>query len=170
MHGRLEAPHLALTQSRRLMRDLGTVVRILIGAVDHRRHRRAARRRVTAKLVSDQPARDTALPFQQLPEESYRGAPIPPRLDQDVEHVAVLVHRAPEILLAAVECDEQFVEMPRVALWTAQPPERAGVVPAECQAPLPDGFVSDRNAPLGQQVLNVPEAESRIGNRAIRRG
>ena len=50
--------------------------------------------------------------------------------------------------------------MPRVALWTAPPPERAGVVPAECQAPLTDGFVGDRNAPLGQQVLNVPEAES----------
>ena len=56
------------------------------------------------------------MPFQQLPEESQRGAPIPPRLDEDVEHVAVLVHSPPEILLATVECDEQFVEVPRVTL------------------------------------------------------
>ncbi len=38
--------------------------------------------------------------------------------------------------------------MPRVVLLTASSPERAGVVPAECQAPLADGFVGDRNAPL----------------------
>ena len=31
----------------------------------------------------------------------------------------------------------------------------------ECQAPLTDGFVGDRNAPLGQQLLNIPEAESK---------
>ena len=34
--------------------------------------------------------------------------------DEDVEHVAVLVHSPPEILLATVECDEQFVEVSRV--------------------------------------------------------
>ena len=63
-------------------------------------------------------------------------------------------------LLAAGERHEEFVEMPRVALLTAPPPERSGVFPAECQAPLTDGFVGDRNASLGQQVLNIPEAES----------
>ena len=50
--------------------------------------------------------------------------------------------------------------MPRVSLLTAPPPERAGVVPAERQAPLADGFVGDRNAPLGQQIFDIPEAET----------
>ena len=35
MARRLEAPHLALPLARRLMRHLGTVVRILIRTVDH---------------------------------------------------------------------------------------------------------------------------------------
>ena len=135
MDRRLEAPHLALTLTRRLVRDFRPVVRVLIRAVDHRRHHRTARRRVTAELVGDQSARDTALPFQQFPKEPYRGTTIPARLHQDVEHVAVFIHRAPEILLAAVERDEELVEIPRVSLLTAPPPERAGVVPAECQAP-----------------------------------
>ena len=64
MAGRLEAAHLALALSDRLVRDFGAVVCILIRAVDHRRHHRAARRPVTAQLVGDQPPRDTALAFQ----------------------------------------------------------------------------------------------------------
>ena len=35
VHGRLEAPHLAFTLSRRLVRDFGSVVGILTRAVDH---------------------------------------------------------------------------------------------------------------------------------------
>ena len=112
-----------------MMRDFGAVVGVPVRAVDHRRHHRAARRRVTTELVGDQPARDTALAFQQLP-EPYRGATISTRLHEDVQHVAVLIHRAPEILLAAVERDEEFVEMPRVALLTAPAPQRARGCPA----------------------------------------
>ena len=35
VRGRFEASHLAFTLSRRLVRDFGAVVRILIRAVDH---------------------------------------------------------------------------------------------------------------------------------------
>ena len=63
--GRLETPHLAFLLSRRLVRDFCAIVRILIRAVDHRRHHRTARRRVTAEeLVGDQPSRNTLLAFQ----------------------------------------------------------------------------------------------------------
>ena len=37
LSGRLETPHLALTLSGRLMGDLRAVIRVLIGAVKHRR-------------------------------------------------------------------------------------------------------------------------------------
>ena len=54
-----------------------------------------------------------------LPKEPPRGAPIPPRLDQEIEDVAVFVHRPPEILQPAVERDDELVEMPRVTLLPA---------------------------------------------------
>ena len=82
------------------------------------------------------------------------------RLHEDVEDVAVLVDRPPEILLVAVERHEQLIEMPRVSHPTAPSPERAGVARTERQAPLADRLVGDRNAPLGQQVLHIPQAES----------
>ena len=43
LSGRLETPHLALTLSGRLMGGLRAVIRVLIGAVKHRRHHRARR-------------------------------------------------------------------------------------------------------------------------------
>ena len=51
LSGRRETPHLALTLSGRLMRDLRAVVRALIGGVEHRWHHRATGGRVTAQGV-----------------------------------------------------------------------------------------------------------------------
>ena len=51
LSGRLEAPHLALPLTRRLVGDLGSIVRVLISDVDHGRHHGAARGGVGAQLV-----------------------------------------------------------------------------------------------------------------------
>ena len=119
MGSRLEAAHLALALSGPLMRDLGTVVRVPIGAVDHGRHHRAACCRVAAEPVRDQPTWDIPLALEELPEESGGCAPIPSRLHEDVDDVAVFVHGAPQILLATLNRDEQFVQMPGVTQPTA---------------------------------------------------
>ena len=56
--------------------------------------------------------------------------------------------------------------MPRVTLLTAPATERARVTRTEGQAPLPDGLVGDDNVPLGQHVLDIPEAERESGSAA----
>jgi len=71
-----------------------------------------------------------------------------------------LVHGAPEILALPVDRDEDFVQKPRIAestLAALQPPR---VVRAELPAPLPNGFVRHDDASLGQQVLDIPEAQT----------
>ena len=92
---RRETPHLALPLTRRVVGDFGAIVRVLISDVDHRRHHGAAHGGVGAQLVGDQPARDTALGFQQLPKESDGCSPIPVRWHEDVQDVTALVDRAP---------------------------------------------------------------------------
>ena len=62
--GRQEAPHLALPLTRRLVGDLGSLVRVLISDVDYGRHHGAARGGGGAQLVGDQSSRNTALGFQ----------------------------------------------------------------------------------------------------------
>ena len=101
VRGRFKATHLAFPLARRLVRDLRPIVRVLVRDVDDRRHRHPARRRVAAQLVGDEPARDAALALQQCPEGPRGGAPIPSRLDQDVDQVPVLVDGPPQVLLPA---------------------------------------------------------------------
>ena len=61
LSGRPKTPHLALTLARRLMGDLRAVVRVLIGAVEHRWHHRATGGRVAGQLVGDQASRHLPL-------------------------------------------------------------------------------------------------------------
>ncbi len=86
-----EPSHLALALPRRLMRDLGSVVLVLPGAMHDGRHDGAVRRPVAAELVRDQAPWSAALAFQQLPEEPSGRLPIAPGLDEDVDHVTVTV-------------------------------------------------------------------------------
>ena len=59
-------------------------------------------RRVAQELVRDQTLRHAALSFHQFPEEP-RGRPsITPGLDEDVQHVTVLVDGPPEIVPSAL--------------------------------------------------------------------
>jgi hypothetical protein len=57
---------------------------------------------------------------QQPFEEALRRLGITPGLNQDVEHHAILIDGAPEIMLHALDADEDFVHVPLVAgLWPA---------------------------------------------------
>ena len=141
LDGRLEAPHLALMLSRRLMRHLGAVVRILIRDVNDRRHHGPRGRRVAPQFIGDQPAGYAALAFQKLPEKAHCGAPVPPRLHQDVEDVAVLVYRPPQVLLTTVQRDEQLIEVPRVPEAPTPVPEPSGIRAAERATPPSDRLV-----------------------------
>jgi hypothetical protein len=91
------------------MRQFCSVVLVPLSAVHDRRHHEAVGRRVAAKLVCDQTPWRTALPFQQLTEEAFGRAAIAPGLEEDIDHVAVLVDGPPEILLATADVHEEFV-------------------------------------------------------------
>ena len=99
-----EPAHLTLSLPSRLMGDFDPIVRVLVCAVDHGRHYGAAGRGVTAQFVRDQSSRDTALSFQQLPEEAFRRPPIAPRL-----------YDMPQILLPSLDLDEYLVQILGVA-------------------------------------------------------
>ena len=146
VRGRGEPPHLSLALAGRLVGDFGAIVGVLVRTVKHRRHDRAMRCRVATQLVRDQLARLPALSIQQLMKEA-RGRPaIALRLNQDVDHIAVLVDRPPEIVLPALHRDEQFVQIPDVAHAPPPLPEPPGVGGAEGLTPVSDGLVRDPDA------------------------
>ncbi len=115
VRGGRKTPHLTLSLPGRLVRGFGPVVRVPVRAVDDGRHHCAAGGWVAEQLVGDHSSGDTALSFQQLPEEPGGGPLIAPRRYKDVDHVAVLVHGTPQILLPPLDLDEYLVQMPGVA-------------------------------------------------------
>ena len=52
--------------------------------------------------------------MQEFSEQSLCGALITMRLDQNVDHIAVLIHGAPQILLLAVDSNEDLIQVPVV--------------------------------------------------------
>ena len=114
---------------------------------------------VAAEFVGDDHPRHVLQVFEQRAEESFGGHRISAGLDQNVEHVAVLVDRAPQVVLRAVDPDEHFVAVPFVTgPWpaSAQP---AGVGLPEFGAPASDRFVADRDTAFEHEFLDLTEAE-----------
>ena len=155
-----EPAHLALPLPGRLVGDFCPIVRVLVRAVDHGWHHGAASRWGTAQLVGDQSSRDTTLPFQQLPEESDGRPPIAPRLDEDVDDVAVLVHGPPQILLPPVELDEELVQMPRVAHAAPAASQPASVVEPERPTPLPNRLIRHGDPAFGEEIFDISETQA----------
>ena len=111
-----EAAHLALAVAGRLMRYFDSIVRIRGCAVHDRRDQSTAGGLIARQLVGDQAARDGALCFQELVEESDRSSPIPSGLHEDVDHIPILVNRPPQVLRSALHPHEQLIEIPRISL------------------------------------------------------
>ena len=100
------------------------------------------------------------LPSQELAEKARCRPPIAARLNHDVEHVTVLVDGTPHIVAPSLFRHKELVQIPRVTQPTALGPKPPGVERTEPLTPLPNRLVGDDDASLGQQVLNIPAAES----------
>lgn len=113
MPGRLEPFHLPFSPPCWLVRVFRPVVEAVVLAVLDARHDLPLRRAVGAQLVGDHDPRSPALPLQQLAEQPLGRLPVSPALDQNVEHDAVLIHGAPEIMRLAGDLERLFVDVMR---------------------------------------------------------
>ena len=107
-----------LAVSGRLVSVLGAGVQLLRPAMPHRRHALAVRHLVAGERVGDHHPGHLPQARAQSAEELCCGHRVSARLEQNVEHVAVLVDRAPQVPLCAGDLDDHLIEVP----WVAQPP------------------------------------------------
>jgi len=115
---------------------LNLIVLIFVLYVFDARHHFGLRCTITLQLVCNDHTRGTLQFLQQLA-KNFLAAFISVALDQDVQYVAILIHRAPNIMEAAVELEEYFVEMPYVEICDVA----VSVNLAELKAPLSDGLL-----------------------------
>jgi len=133
---RLEPLDLPLSSPGGLVRYLGAVVEIAALPVLDTGQDLALGRAIAAELVGHDHARNILQALEQLAEEPFSSFGIAPALDQDVEHVAVLVHGAPKAKHLARDADQHTVELPFVARLRPAPLQCVGEQPAETAAML----------------------------------
>jgi len=158
--GRFEPLHLPFSSSRWSMRVLGPVVQISALSVLDAGKELALRNAITPQLVGhDHPRHILQIP-QQASEEAPRRFGVAAGLNEDVEDDTILINGAPEVVLHALNSDEDFIHMPLVAgLWSAAS-QAAGETRGEFLAPASHRLVGDDDAPLGKDQLDVPQAEA----------
>lgn len=160
MGSRLEPAHLAFPLAGRLLRDFRAIVFILPGTVDQGRHHGTVRGRVTAQLVRDQPARLAAFVVSTACGRTAWPPAYCAATAQDVKDVAVFVDSTPQILLPALDLDEQLVQMPGAALAAPAVPQPPCVVEPERSTPLPNRLIRHGDPPFGEEVFDIPETQA----------
>jgi hypothetical protein len=113
--GRFESAHLPFPLTRRLMRDFGSIVGVRFYTVSHIAEDAPYGSGVASQFVGNDAQWFSTLTAQQSSKESLCSALIPMRLDQDVDHVADLIHSTPQIVLLAVDSNKDLIQVPVVA-------------------------------------------------------
>jgi hypothetical protein len=159
--GGFEPLHAPFALARRLMGVLGAIIEIAVLPMFHARQELSLGGSITLQLIRDDDPRSILASFEELAEEFLRGLLVPPALHQDIEDVAVLIDRPPEIMMVTLDCQKDLIQMPLITSLGTPAPQLIGIRLAELPAPLPDGFVRHHD-PAGEQELfdiTVAEAE-----------
>src|SRR3954447_13278454 len=141
------------------MRILCSIIQALMLSVLDRRHHLAFGCAVARQLVRDQDPRGPHLSLQKLAKQALGGPLVAPALDQDVQHYAVLVHRAPEPVLLSPDHQAHFVQMPLVSRTGEPAPDLVGERLAELARPLPDGLMAHDDTAGRQHFFHHAQAQ-----------
>ena len=82
-----------------------------------------------------------------------------PALDQNVEDLAFVIHRAPKVHLLTVDPDDHLVEMPVRARTRSMMAQATREDRSELQNPAPNRLIRDLETALGEQLLSVAVAQ-----------
>jgi hypothetical protein len=99
-------------------------------------------------------------PASLLPPNRITEKPvIPSALHQDIEHVSLLIHRAPQIVAFTIDRQEDLVQVPLIT-WPGTPAtELIRILLPELATPLPDGFVRHNDPTNEQEFFHITMAK-----------
>ena len=81
-------------------------------------------------------------------------------LDQNVDHVTILIHGAPEIMLFAVDSNEDLIQVPVVAQSSLASLQFPSIVRTEFLTPLSDRLIRHNDSALGHKIFDISEAQA----------
>ena len=141
------------------MRILGPVVTSPAGDVFALHTKFAQCSPVGWQFVSHDGIGCMALLLQQFAHQFERCFLVSAGLNQNVEHLALAIHRPPQIHPHAVDGDKHLVKVPTPISLGAQSSQPTGIAQSELQRPPPHGLVRNIDTAFRQQILNIAKAE-----------
>ena len=156
---RAEALHLPLAQPDRDVRALRPVVLALALDVLGAELEFSGCRTVGAQPVGHQFLRRHPLCLQQLAHQPQGRGLVASALDEHIEDLALAVDRPPQVHGPTGDLHEHLVQMPAAAWSATTAPQPPGDQRPEAGDPDADRLVRDADAPLGQELLDVAQAE-----------
>lgn len=113
---------------------------------------------IGSESIGDNGGRRRSL-LQKSPHEFQGRFSISLRLNEDVEHLALVVDGAPEIVGPTANLKEDLVKMPSAGMLAPTPTDAPGVDTAELEDPSSDRFVGDVDTALRQKILDVAKTQ-----------
>lgn len=102
----------------------------------------------------------SALVLKHLLKESRSGTRILMLLHKDIDNLIILIYRPPKITpFAKYGRDHDFIHKPRIAQASCTLSQSPRVRRTKLMAPEANGLVADHDAALGEEILDIPEAE-----------
>ena len=145
------------------MRVLRPVVCSQAPIVLSRKPDRAERCRIGSQPVGHNPARRKAVLLKQFHHEFLCGLCIPSALDEEIQHLTLVVDRPPEPVFTAADRNHHFIEVPMIARSRPRTADIRRDRRPELQEPPPDRLVGCVNTSLGQQFLDIPKGQCEPG-------
>ena len=141
------------------MGSFSAVVRIAVLVVYDRWHDLISGSTVT-KFVGDHAPRCSAWVLKHLLKESRSGTRILMLLHKDIDNLIILIYRPPKITpFAKYGRDHDFIHKPRIAQASCTLSQSPRVRRTKLMAPEENGLVADHDAALGEEILDISEAE-----------
>src|SRR5262245_20450148 len=120
---------------------LRTVIEVAVLAVLHTGEDLSLGRSITFEFVRNDDARYIREPFEEFAEKLLGGFSVPLTLHQNIKHVAILIHRPPEIMPLTTNGEENFVQVPLVTRSGAPTTQLICTGLSKLQTPFADCFV-----------------------------
>ena len=100
----------AFALARRLVRILRSIVQPPVATMLNARHDLLLGCSVTSKLVRNEDTWHTLATFEQFTEERLGRPFVPSALNEDIQDVAILIYRTPEVRNLAIDRQKHFVK------------------------------------------------------------
>jgi len=157
--GRFEALHLPLSPPDRQVGVFRAIVGSQTLLMVAGKAEIAKRRSIRPEPVGYDRPRGKTLPLRQFSQQSQSGRFVATSLNQHVQYLTFAVDRPPQEHMSATNPDHHFVKVPSVIRPRALAHQAGGNLGPEFHRPATDALVTDVDASLSQQFLDIPITE-----------